>query len=304
MKVAFHDHDGKGRLLAAALEEAGHEIVPGGGDVALLDADVPMRPYSEICERHDRVLLYPHGGGTPMPGREWTPHPNTVCRFVPGTGQVDVLTACGYPVPVEVIGWPFSDRRPFRPCATPVKVLFAPLHQSGSGWLPTAGAVSNGRVHDMLADLPVDLTVRYPHVGNGSLAQIGITRRKGVTYQQVPLDVHDGLEAIAAADVVVAAEGTFPSLAIAQGCPTVMTAQIPPDDDGGPLGYIRALSWELYETDARYPLDGDTAATPDDLLLLLMAACRDDSAVAEWRGRFVGEQFDPEAFVKTFEAHA
>lgn len=298
MRVAFRDHTGKGRLVAAALTEAGHDIVTDRGDVALLDADLPVPPFKDICDRHERVLLYPHGGGNPFAGPEWPTHPNTVCRFVPGPGQADVLSRCGYPAPVEVIGWPFSDRRPFK-SRPPVNVLFAPFHQLGNGWLPAACFESNGRVHDLLAELPVNLTVRYPLVGTGDLAEIGITRRSGVTYRQVPFDVGDGIAAIEAADVVVAGEGTFPSLAVALGCPTVMTCQVPPDD-----GVIEPRSWQSYEADARYPLDGDDADTPGDLMDLLQEACRGDTAVAPWRDRFVGEQFDPTRFVKTFEAVA
>lgn len=294
MRVTFLDHDGKGRLLADALREAGHELVTVGGDVALVDTDT-----HPLCDSYERVIVYPHGGGNPF--AEQAPHPNTVCRLVPGPGQADVLRWCEYTAPVEVIGWPFSDRLPFRQCDQPLEVLFAPMHQLWHGWIPPGAAESNRRIHDMLAALPIRLTVRYPQ--SGTAAQIGITSRPGVTYRQVPLDVQDGLAAIAAADVVVAGEGTFPSLAIAQGCPTVMTAQLAPDDDG-PAGHVTADSWFLYRDEVRYPLDADDAADMQALWDLLATAGRDGPDAALWRERFVGQQFDPDAFVKTFGAYA
>lgn len=297
MRVTFLDHDGKGRLFADALREAGHELVGGGGDVALLDHDLPIR--AGLCDAHERVMVYPHGGGNPMAGREWAPHPNTVCRFVPGPGQADVLTASGYPLPVEVIGWPFSDRLPFRPCTDPVEVLFAPMHQLWHGWMPAEARASNARIHDMLVALPINLTVRYPR--SGTAADIGIVPRPGVTYRQAAMDVQDGIEAIEAADVVVAGEGTFPSLAMALGCPTVMTAQLPPDDDG-PLGHVEALSWDREAV--HYPLDGDQAPDAEALMDLLVTAGQDHPGAAMWRDRFVGAPFDADRFVKTFEAYA
>lgn len=299
MKVTFRDHDGKGRILADALTDAGHDIVTGGGDIALIDADIPVPPYANVCDTHKRVVVYPHGGGNPFAGKEWAPHPNTVCRLVPGPGQVDVLTACGYPAPVEVIGWPFSDRQPFRPCPNPVEVLFAPTHQLWHGFIHPDAFESNRRTHDMLAALPINLTVRY--VESGGLGDIGITPVAGVTYRQAPMDVHDGIAAIAAADVVVAGEGTFPSLAMAQGCPTVMSAQIRPDDDHPLLGRVPADSWDLFREISRYPLDADNAHDAEALMDLLTDACQDHPAAAMWRDRFVGAPFDPAAFVDLFE---
>lgn len=300
MKVTFYDHDGKGRLLADALRQAGHEIVDGGGEVALLDHELPTR--AALLDRHRRVMIYPHGGGNPFAGKEWPAHPRTVCRFVPGPGQVDVLTTCGYSAPLEVIGWPYSDRLPFRRCEEPLEVLFAPVHQLWHGWIHPEARESNTRIHDMLAALPINLTVRF--VESGDLAAIGITPRQGVTYHQAPMDVHDGIAAIATADVVVAGEGTFPSLAMAQGCPTVMHAQLRPDDDSPVLGRTEALSWELYREDARYPLDADDAYDAQSLMDLLVTAAHGDPDAAVWADRFVGAQFDPGRFVELFEAHA
>jgi hypothetical protein len=181
-------------------------------------------------------------------------------------------------VPVETIGWPYSHRAPFRPCTDPVEVLFAPCHPLGNGYLPAACADSNTKIADALAELPVNVTVRWP---SG--------------------DVADCVAAIEAADVVVAAVGTFPSLAVALGCPTIMTCQVRPEVIYGETVQGVSQSWPLWRDLVRYPLDADD--TPD-LGHLLVDACADDTAIALWRDRFVGDPFDPDRFVTIFEAAA
>lgn len=300
MKVTFRDHDGKGARLAAALADAGHEIVQHSGEVALVDCDAPIDPYRGVCDNHERVMVYPHGGGNPFCDGHWPIHPHTVCRFVPGPGQADVLQRCGYPGRVETIGWPMCDRLPFRPTDQPVNVLFAPQHPLGDGWMSEGMVEANARIHDLLASLPISLTVRYVPIGSAGLEQMGIHRRPGVDYRQAPMVVNDGEAAIDGSDLVVAAEGTFPSLAVARGCPTVMYAQIPADNHiTGEPGTHTENNWHLYRDAARFPLDADDITTPDDMMDLLLTAGRDEPV--EWRDRFIGPQFDPELFVKTFE---
>lgn len=303
MRVTFRDHDGKGVRLADALAGAGHEIVPAGGDVALVDCDAPIDPYRHICDNHARVMVYPHGGGNPFVDGHWPIHPNTVCRFVPGVGQIDALRVCGYGGHLETIGWPMCDRLPFR-SGEPVDVLFAPQHSCGDGWMTPGTIEANARTHDLLAALPIRLTVRFVPIGPVGLEQMGIVRRSNVEYRQAPMNVSDGEAAIDAADVVVAAEGTFPSLAVARGCPTVMYAQGPADNhvSGTPDAHLEP-NWLLYRDAVRFPLDADEVDTPDEMMDLLQLACAADVA-ADWRDRFVGPQFDPELFVKKFEAAA
>jgi hypothetical protein len=300
VKVTFLDHQAKGHRLADALREAGHEVVGFGGEVALLDGDAPIEPYQAYCDTHDRVMVYPHGGGNPYADGHWPVHRNTVCRFVPGPGQVEVLQLCGYSGRLEVIGWPMCDRLPFRATDKPVEVLFAPQHALGDGWVCGPHRAANRRTHDLLVSLPVHLTVRYVPVVNVALEALGITRHPGVDYRSASPVVTDGEAAIDAADVVVAVDGTFPSLAVARGCPTVVCGQIPADNHiTGTQGDHISSNWDTYKDVTHFPLDADDVSTAAELMDLLLTASRDDSAVAEWRSRFVGEQFDPDLFVKT-----
>lgn len=303
MKITFKDHDGKGRRYAQALEAAGHDVVDRGGDVLLTDADIPLDPYLSMCDDHPKVVLYPHGAGTSQVGGDgqWPVHPHTVARFVIGEGHADILRLTGYPVPVHVAGWPLCEMRPFRP-SVPRRVLLAPQHVMADGYLESGAAEANGRIHDLLTDLPFDLTVRFAPVGSYGLAHLGITEQPGVTYQKARFDVADGVAAIDEADVVIAADGTFPSLAIARGCPTIMYGQQTHDDYENEHGPRPARSWNLYADACRYPLDADNIHHPAELLSLIADAAADDRTIETWRSRFVSYPLNRKRFVSRFEA--
>lgn len=298
MRVTFKDCDGKGKRLAAALEGAGHDLVDTGGDVLLIDADVPLPPYSQLCDEHERVVLYPHGAGRDEVGGDgqWPSHPNTIARLVIGQGQADMLAACGYRVPVQVIGWPFCDLRRFRPRRLR-RVLFAPSHPMSDGWMVPGTREANRRVFDMLSSLPVAIQVRC--AGPYGPEHIGLSGHA----EEVEFGIDDAVSATSTADVVLAAVGTFPNLAVARGTPTVMFAQTAPHDhQNGSDDPHLAKNWDRYAEDVRFPLDADRVADAEELMGLLLRACATDEDIAVWRSRFVGEAMDPVRFVSVFES--
>lgn len=301
MNITFKDCDGKGLRFAAALTAAGHDL--SGGDVLLIDADVPLPGYSELCDRHPKVVLYPHGAGAfDVSGDgQWPIHPNTIGRFVIGTGQAEVQAITGYPRQVEVCGWHLCDLRPFRP-TTPRSVLFAPTHPMSDGWMGPGTLEANRRVFDLLCHLPYRTKVRHVAAGH-PLDTIGLTVRPNVDYEEVPFTVQHGLTAVDTADVVVAGVGTFPNLAVARGCPTIMFGHYAPDDhqNGDPTPRPARI-WPLYRDLVHYPLDADQAEDPADLDELIRRACTTDHDIADWRGRFIGARLDPKDFVARFEA--
>jgi hypothetical protein len=302
VKIAFRDHDGKGRLIAAALTAAGHDLVATTvGDVALIDADVPFPPYARFCAAHRRVVLYPHGGGHPFASGRYAPHPHTVHRFVPGAGQVEVFNRCGYQVPVSAIGWPFCDLAPFTP-TVPRRILFAPQHPLSDGFMPAGQREQNRRLHAMLAEVGADLTVRYVEMRRFGLEHLGVVQRPGVTYRPGGRDVAEGVAAIDAADVVVAADGTFAHLAVARGKPTLMFSQTAPHEHrSSDAAEWRSPLWHLYRDYTRYPIDVSHICDTDELLDVVDATCVSDTAVTEWRSLFIGEQFNPTAFAEQFD---
>jgi hypothetical protein len=139
-----------------------------------------------------------------------------------------------------------------------------------------------------------DWHVTVRHIG--TLEQNGLWETPQATFRQgsfVP-----AVDDIDAADVVVAADGTFPSLAVARGVPTVMYGQALPasmgkrSDKTVPLRRI-----ERYADYLRYPFD--VADGPLDEIV--HAAAHSDAPILEWKRRFVGAPFDADAVVSLIE---
>jgi hypothetical protein len=165
------------------------------------------------------------------------------------------------------------------------RVLLAPMHPNGAGDLPQFLRDGNADVFRRLLEGPWELTVR--HIG--ALEDNGLWQVDGVQY------VEGGVEGVAydeidAADVVVAAEGTFPAVAIARGAPTVIYGQDTPAFYGlpGEQPPLR-LREDRYRDYVRYPFDG----TQDPLEETVRAAARSEEPILHWRRRFVGEPIDP-----------
>lgn len=246
----------------------------------LIDNDVPFEPYRSFFNVHDRAFIYPHGGGPLFGCDEWEVDQRTRGQFVIGEGQKQLLEHLGYPRPVKVVGWPWTPLRPFRP-ATPERVLFAPMHPDGEGNMSDEWLAVNRDTFDQLVRLGVRLTVRTV----GTPKQSGIPCKEGVFYTQSP-----GMVGEFRADVVVTAVGTFPSLAVAQGYPTVVVGQHirPCDFDPETREERPAVTWERWRHLGWYPFDSVDR---------LEDACTKEAS--EWRDRFIGSPMT--GFAKVFE---
>ncbi len=278
-----------GRRLASALADAGHEIVAplAPADLALVDHDVPWGMWSDVCDNHARVVVYPHGGGLCASGDGQTPvHPNVVARVEMGEGQAQLLGECGYPRPVYVVGCTMCDPEPWRPIrhsGARLKVLFAPDHQDPEG-------ASQPRLRAILKEqVSMEVTVREPALvpDPGDLppwdAAFG------------PWTVRAALEAIDGADLVVS-NSTFAAAALAKGVPTVMFDQHDGVDSEAYQPAHPELWWPL-----RYPVDASTCDNGGDLLAAVALAAN-ENVIRDWRREFVGGPFDPDAFVKIIES--
>lgn len=300
MRITFKHQRDLGTVLARALRDAGHELVDGGGDVLLIDHDLPVGHYQALCDAHARVILYPHGAGLVASGDgQWPVHPHTVARLEHGPGQVEVLRRAGYPRRAEVIGWPLCLRRPFAP--RPLRrVLLAPSHAIAGGWYPPELAAQNRRLYEQLVGLAarrvIELTVRMVF-GLPPGIEPGFPSGR-VVYELGDGTISGALECIGRHDCVVGSAWTFPTLAVARGVPTVMYGQLPLDDNQGLGDTHLARHWATYRDYVRFPLD---AAATDDLSALLARACTTDADIAEWRERFIGPAFDPARFVGLVE---
>jgi hypothetical protein len=300
LKIAIKDHYSESMPFARALHAAGHQIVSldsTEADVLFMDLDPPFSYYRDLIKNHSRngakIALYPHGGGGPILSYDalWEPYELVDVNFVTGVGHAEYLRRIEYPTPVHAVGWSFSEIRPFRPRAEVRNVLFAPMHPNGDGSMSRERRDLNGEVFSKLLEGPWRLTVRYI----GTLEQNGLWETDGARFVNGKLLAQT--QQIDTADAVVAASGTFPTLAMARGVPTVMYRQGDvalglPDEKPSKLRRP-----ERYWDYARYPID--YADGPLDELI--HAAARSDDTIAAWRRRFVGEALDGRAFVERVE---
>ncbi len=300
LTIAVKDHFGSAAALSRALAAAGHEVVSDGyspADLLLIDLDPPKFGYREVIDRHRatgaKVLLYPHGAG---PALEYDglyePYEHVDGRLVIGPGYAEFLRRVEYPAPAPVIGWSLCAMAPFRAGQTVRRVLFAPTHPSGYGTLVDWHRDSNAETYRRLLEGPWELTVRHL----GTLEQNGLWPADGVKLVQGSMDL--GYGEIDATDVVVAGDGTFPHLSVARGVPTVVYAQGYPAMYGTPGEQPTSLLRpERYRDYLRYPFDAGDGPLDE----ILHAAARSEDPIAQWKRRFVGAPFDPDAFVSLIE---
>jgi hypothetical protein len=300
LRIALKDHLHKSLQLATALARAGHRLsMEGHADVLLIDAEVPKYGYRELIDYYKdmgaTVLLYPHGGGIPQTEYDGhsEPYERVDGNLVNGPGHAEVLRRLGYPTPSHVIGWSLCEMRPFRPAADVRHIVFAPTHPSGhDGWLHRDWRAENAEVYARLLHGPWKLTVR--HID--TLENNGLWHDERVTF--VRGDMSPATAEIDVVDAVVAAEGTFPSLAVARGVPMVIYGQgrpglygipgeepVPLSNPGDYVGY------------SRYPFDVFDGPLDE----VVHAAARSDAPIASWKRRFIGEQLDEATFAAQIE---
>jgi hypothetical protein len=308
MVVAVRDHQHKSIPFAKALHEAGHQIVPVGqpADCLLIDCDIDHPAYWPAIDAYKaagaKVVVYPHGA-QPVTQYDgvYEAHPGTDVNLVPGPGIAEVLAACGYPHRCEVVGFPFCDQLSPRHTTEPRRVLFAPLHPLGSGYIGPEEKDWNGRAWRCLlhqADRQGwDLAVR--HVGPPEMNGLSVV--DGVEYRAADMNVC--LDSIDWADCVVAGFGTVAHMAVARGVPTVMYGQDIHPQDGGEDNKLRHVqNWDRWRDTLAYPID--LSHTP--LHAAVKEACQPDHPVGEarvvrWRERMVGPNFNPARVVEVVE---
>jgi hypothetical protein len=301
LRIAVSDHGRKSFAFAGALQHAGHQLVPPlteDADVLLVDADPPVLWHKRVIDFHAeagaKVVLYPHAGGIPTLSYDgvWEPDPRVHTNFVTGVGHAELLRRLGYPAPTQVIGWTFTDdQKPFRACTDVKRVLFAPTHPNGDGSMTKHQRAQNSEVFGRLLQTPFEITVRH----RGTIEDNGLWEAPGVKFV-------DGLRSpltaqLQTSDAVVAAEGTFPTIAIAQGVPAVIYSEFVVALGLKDHEIIFPNRLALYEDYARYPFSCDSG----DIESIVREAALSEQPIADYKRRFIGEQFHALKFVETFE---
>jgi hypothetical protein len=295
MKFYLDERQDKSGAFLRTLAEHGYERVARWQDGArfmLRNMDTRWQDLWAARRAGVRVFLHPHAvrmccfwdGLYPV----W---PHTRCNFATSIGQKMVMEAYRYPIPVEVVGWPYTEIRPFEKTSGD-KVLFAPIHPNARGiGLTTEDKQTNLRAFEILKGMKVDLVVRYGR----DLRRNGLKRDASVQYQEAKLMIEDSIQAIEQADVVIAHQ-TFAWLAVALGKPTIMMSE-----NEAPHNVKRAVrSWPKYRKILQYPLDILNCKDPR---ALIEQACTSDEKIKVWRERFIGEPFDAQHFIARLEAY-
>src|SRR5512137_3138251 len=164
--------------------DKGVEITRSGADILLIDCDFTVGHYPKTIEKAYQngaeIVLYSHGAPVIVVWDSvWNPLPYTRAYLAQSPGQKWVMESYGYKPPVHVIGWHFCPQFPFEPVEKLSKILFAPWHPHGNGWLNPEPMEMNAKVYEALLKMPYELTVRHVH----TLEQNGLWPHDGVIGQ-------------------------------------------------------------------------------------------------------------------------
>ena len=253
---------------------------------------------------HIPVFLYPHSVRPNIPfDLVDEQYEGTRALFTIAEGHKEVLKRIGYPCPIEVTGWTYTDIKPFKPrevANRKIRVLFAPIHPVGTGFLPDDERELNAKTYNRLLGLmdKIHLTVR--HIQPLEHNNLWLDTR--VKYIQGSLN---GTTAdMEKADVIIGAF-TYAHMAVALGHPLIMLGEgIRPHNTPRKNGLlIYGKQWEKYRDYLKYPFNIEDCQTSDDLLNYINISMQKNDAVDDWKRRFIGKPFDAQRFVKTLESY-
>ena len=303
------DHQNKSRAYRDALAAAGYSMTErrlvNGLRFILTDADWRWTVMANAAELHTPVFLYPHAA-RPMVQYDGcvTPQPVTA-MFTQAEGGKRIMEKIGYPYPVEVSGWAFSEVRPFRHAKQIRKICYAPIHPNANGYLNAVDKDLNRRTLARLVGWCQTNDARLSVRWIDSPEACGIPELKQLCAQLPDLvEAHKGkknnsTDDMLTADLVVSHQ-TFAWIAVALGIPTVMMGEdVPPRSGNSEAGFCYVAHWDDYKTDLMYPLDilaGDPAEA-------IEKAASGSEAVEAWKQRLIGVPFDGPAFVKKLESY-
>lgn len=309
MKYYYAPHQNKGDAYYHALDAAGFTITPYPDDAkfGLLDHDYikPDRDKNEFVTRPELEILaerptfcYPHAARPQIimdcyPDMRWP----WSTMFVAAEGHAEILDTFYDTAPLVVAGWSLSPIREFTPVKRyrGMRVLFAPIHPNGNGWMSGVDKHANIRVHNWLADWfftgEIELrvrTVKMPMIAGLTPAHDAIdyyvTRADGS---------YDDIEW---ADLVISHQ-TFAYMAVAMGKPTIMYHDIACHSNN-----MEPLFWARYHHEyanmLRFPIQfEDYYEAGRDYMV--DAALEGSQAVEDWKRRMIGNEFRPEIAVET-----
>jgi hypothetical protein len=249
------------------------------------------------------VFIYPHSVRPNIPFDLTDDfYPGTRALFTIAEGHKEILRRLKYPHPIEVMGWPYTEIKPFRheESSEKTRVLFAPIHPVGSGFLPDVDKELNAKTYELLLGLMDKIHLSIRHIQ--SLEFNGLWEDRRVRYINGALN--GSTQDMDDADVVIGAF-TFAHMAVALGRPLIMVGEgVPPHNSPRKTGrLIFGQRWDEYKDYLRYPHNVEDCQTSEDLYGMMKLAMEDSPDVEDWKERFIGQPFDGKRFVKTLESY-
>lgn len=302
MNFYVWNHENKGKVLIRTLQAAGWQFTGQMGKAHAMFSDNDIRSRAkalqDMYQRGKKIFLYPHAARPTIfndfPGPQYASCKYVHADFVTAEGHIEIMRRAGVDHPFEIIGWYLCPMRPFIPCESYRKVLFAPIHPNADGSLSKYDKQINADTFKKLLELigknEIDLTVRYI----GTLPQNGLWKADDVIYTLGDKD--QSYKEIDEADLVVSHQ-TFAYIAIARGVPTVMMGESIPPRIGceADQSFAWARSWEQYKDLLMYPFD---ILAEEDTIALFKDAIASDEEIRDWKTRLIGDEFNPERFVE------
>lgn len=265
----------------------------------LFDADWRPRDIEELNGKP--YFLYPHAA-RPMVQYDGCVTPRTDCRamFVSAPAGVHLMQVIGYPCEVVEVGWSLCPIRDFAPKAKAERILFAPIHPNGNGYLHQVDKDLNRETYRRLVEYAErhdsTVTVRFcRNIRDNGLGEAMAEAHPRVIWKQAYPD--GSTDDILSADLIVGHQ-TFAYMAVALGVPTIMMGEdVPPRSGNAEAGFRYVEHWNDYKDYMIYPLD----ILDEDPEETIAMAIESDEPIREWRENFIGRPFDGSRFVKAIE---
>lgn len=292
-------------MITKAFLSAGYQLTNLAEEAMflLIDSDVVgrARQIHQFYEQSKgaRIFVYPHTGRPPILWDGiYAPSPYVTAVLGIGEGYREVMRRIGYSKPVHSIGWTMTRMKKFRAVKNPKRILFAPIHPNGNGYLSNEQREINRLTFEKLIPLvrsgQIELTVRYLH----RLEWNNISQVQGVKYVQGRPD--QSIIEIDKSHAVVSKQN-MQYMAVARGIPTIgMGEDYTPISGTSSSNTMHVISWEKYREYMRYPID---ILSENDTMEIIKCATQSDEAIRDWRNRFIGTKFDRFRVVEIVEKY-
>ena len=310
----FYRHQHKGDMLVEALKQNGWKQTQNMhlSRASFFDIDVDNRVemINTLVKLGQKVFIYPHGA-RPQVAYMWKqmrPHPKVTAYVCPTVGHAELLKTMDYPHRFVIPGWWLTPVVPFQALeGKPKKVLFAPLHPNGNGWLSNLdrnlNAMTLQNILKAQERLKFQLTIRHIH----SLAENGLPNEPfgGIRYIRGSTQ-GDEIPQIRSHDLIVAHQ-TFGYKSVALGKPTVfMSEHLCPRAGTSPetFEFINEDYWFRHKHLYMFPFDINHHVIPPAQVMIDACSPMAEEKIADWRERFIGsQQFNGKLFSDEIERY-